>query len=87
MVIFNLVDIKSESQALTVAHELMDSAIEASESARGKKRKIRACESKINKLRKKCIVQGWQKPLSFMGNTIKILEEARSEADVGLWTI
>ena len=87
MVIFTLEDIKSEKSAMVVAEQLMDSAIEASEAGRGKRKKIRTCESKINKLRKKCIINRWQTPLTFMGNCLKILEEARSEADVGLWTI
>ena len=87
MVIFVLEDITSEKLAMAVANQLMDSAIEASEGGRGKRKKIRNCESKINKLRKKCIINKWQTPLTFMGNCLKVLEDARSEADVGLWTI
>ena len=87
MVIFTLEDIKSEKLAMDVAYQLMDSAIEASEAGRGKRKKIRTCESKINKLRKKCIINKWQAPLTFMQQCLKVLEEARSEADVGLWTI
>ena len=87
MVIFVLEDITSEKLAMAVANQLMDSAIEASEAGRGKRKKIRNCESKINKLHKKCIINKWQTPLTFMGNCLKVLEDARSEADVGLWTI
>ena len=87
MTIFILGDITTEAQAIKIALELVDEAIDASEAQRRKRQKIRSCMSKIKRLTKKCTTRKWSKPIKDLKESFQLLEEHIGELDVNLFGI
>ena len=93
MLIFILSEIKDAKQALEVAEDLVTEAIEAANSLKGKRKKIRSVESKMKMLISLCRAKkaqgqkGWTAPVKCMKQSIQVLEDARAESDASLWSI
>ena len=94
MMIFILQEITTSDIALQTAKELVVEAIDASNSQRGRSKKIKAAESKIKKLIALCRAKvamsekgDWRAPVVAMHNSIKVLEDAKAESDASIWSI
>ena len=88
MVIFDIEDIFTEKQAMEVARRLKAEAIKASCAMRGKRRKIKITQAKIEMLMKWCVDQGWANTVvKSLKSSFEMLEEASSELSVNLWGI
>ena len=82
MYLFSIEDLQTEKDAVDVAERLMDEAIKASCSLRGKRQKIRVVSAKIEMVQKK-----WGKPLKVLQSGFEMLEEAKAELSVNVWSI
>ena len=87
MYLFSIEDLKTEKDAVDVAERLMDEAIKASCSLRGKRQKIRVVSAKIEMVQKKCVQKKWGKPLELLKSGFEMLEEAKAELSVNIWGI
>ena len=88
MVIFDIEDIVTEKQALEIARRLKAEAIKASCAQRGKSKKIRLTQAKIEMLMKWAVDQGWaDSVVKSLKGSFEMLEEASSELSVNLWGI
>ena len=87
MILFNLHNITDVAKAVEVAHVLVDDAIDAIHSQRGKSKKVRLTMAKISKLNAKCHAKGWPEPLTVLKDAFQQLETASTELDLQLWNI
>ena len=85
--IFDIRDISTEQEALDVAEWLVDEAIIATTSLRGKQKKIRVTEAKITQLQCKCTHMKWKAPLGKLKVSLEALEAKKLEDDLSLWRI
>jgi len=87
MYLFSIEDLRTEKDAVDVAERLMDEAIKASCSLRGKRQKIRVVSAKVAMVQKKCVQKKWGKPLELLKSGFEMLEEAKAELSVNIWGI
>ena len=87
MYLFSIEDLQTEKDAVDVAERLMDEAIKASCSLRGKRQKIRVVSAKIEMVQKKCVQKKWGKHLKVLQSGFEMLEEAKAELSVNVWSI
>ena len=87
MMFWTLDDVTSEAVAVDLAESLINEALEAKHATRGKRKKIRLAQSKIEKLRDKCFVMKWNKPIEGLKAAFNSLEQCIGELDVNLWGI
>ena len=85
--LFRIEDLVDEKSAMIIAEQLIDEAITASQSLRGKSQKIRICTAKIKKVQMKCASKGWTTPIDTLKSAFEMLEDARAELSVNLWGI
>ena len=84
---FDLDEITTEQEALTVADELVKEAIQSAGATRRKRQKIRSCQAKIKMFMSWCRTQRWKSPILKVKKSFILLEEAIGEDDVQLWGI
>ena len=88
MILFDISEVTSETEALQVILELEDEAIEATEALRGKRNKIVRCESHIKQIMKKCAIRGWKAAFKNATAIADKLQEAKQATMglAGLWS-
>ena len=85
--IFDLDDITTEALAVEVADQLVKEAIQAVNSRRKRRQKIRSCQAKIKMLTSWSRVNKWAEPLVRVKKSFHTLEEAIGEDDVNMFGI
>ena len=75
-IFFSIHDIETEQQAMDAAEFMVREAVEATNSNRGRMRKMRECQSNLNMLIGVCHAEKWQEPLTKLRRSFTTLEKA-----------
>jgi hypothetical protein len=73
---FSIHDIETEQQAMDAAQFMVREAIDATNTRRGRVRKMRECQNNLNKLIGLCHAEKWEQPLGKLKDTFTTLESA-----------
>tara|TARA_R110002096_G_C14488220_1_gene714389 strand:+ start:688 stop:954 length:267 start_codon:yes stop_codon:yes gene_type:complete len=88
MTIFDLDDIQSEKDAQAVCDELVKEAIQATNSMRNKRNKIKRCESKIKMFTAWCGANKWRVGMKQLQNQFRLMAAAKEDGgDLNMWEI